>query len=124
MRRDTKAVTRRQRYFTDEIGVSESPFEDYPAIMHNRNDAPRLLGLEHLVFEPSPDVLERGVQPLCHVFDHPDEGRHHASRPRGGRLIVAVSWAARCSASCMSNIARAAALRFSLSSSRWSVHQS
>jgi hypothetical protein len=44
---------------------------------------------------------------------------HHASRPRGGRAV-----AARCSASCLSNIARAAAERFSLSSSRCSVHQS
>ena len=49
---------------------------------------------------------------------------YHASRPRGGRLVAAVSGAARCSASCLSNIARAAALRFSLSSSRCSVHQS
>jgi hypothetical protein len=45
--------------------------------------------------------------------------RHQASRPRGGRLASVL----RCSASCLSNIARAAAERFSLSSSRCSVHQ-
>src|SRR6516162_2581222 len=116
MRRDTKAMTWRQRRLADNLGTAEGPFEDDPAIMHNRNDAPRLLGLADLVLEPSRDVLERGLQPFVHGFVR---RCYHASRPRGGRAGIA----ARCSASCLSNIARAAALRFSESSSRCSLHQ-
>src|SRR5215469_4849791 len=60
MRRDTKTMTWRQRRLADNIGTAEGPFEDDPAIMHNRNDAPRLLGLVDLIFEPAWDVIERG----------------------------------------------------------------
>ena len=51
---------------------------------------------------------------------------HHASRPRAGRATPgptsASSRAARCSASCLSNIALAAALRLALNSARLSPH--
>jgi hypothetical protein len=49
---------------------------------------------------------------------------YHASRPRAGRAMPALapSRAARCSASCLSNIALAAALRLALNSSRLSPH--
>lgn len=51
---------------------------------------------------------------------------YHASRPRFGRAMPAPASAnsrfSRCSASCLSNIAFAAALRFALNSSRLSPH--
>src|SRR5262249_9707984 len=68
MRRDTKAMTWRQRRLADNIGKAEGPFEDDPAIMHNGNDGARLLALADLIFEPAWDVIERRLQPLCHVF--------------------------------------------------------
>jgi len=49
---------------------------------------------------------------------------HHASRPRSGRPSGLVSRTARCSASCLSNIALAAALRLALNSARLSPHHS
>jgi 6-phosphogluconolactonase len=75
-------------------------------------------------FAPCPNVcagLSGLDMPLLFRF-----GRYQASRPRAGRAMPgptsANSRAARCSASCLSNIALAAALRLPLNSARLSPH--
>ena len=66
MRSDAKAVTRGQCRAGAEIGDAERLFQDHVALGGDRDDATGRLGLAHLKFDPSRDVVERGRQPLLH----------------------------------------------------------
>jgi hypothetical protein len=66
MRRDPKAVARRQLLAGVEIGATESMFEDDLAAMADGNHAAGLLRCPHLKFEPVADVVHRVLQPRLH----------------------------------------------------------
>ena len=82
MRRHAEAMTRRERYSADEIGVPEGPLEDHPTIVNDRDHAARLRGVARLVFEPAWDVIERGLQPFVHGFVRKD-----VTTPRGRAAV-------------------------------------
>jgi len=96
------------------------------------HDLGRLSALAIFATCPSSSDVSRMVSEAVSVISHQYSRRsdalapHQASRPRAGRAmpgpVSASSRAARCSASCLSNIALAAALRLALNSARLSPH--
>ena len=66
MRCDPKPVAWRELLAGGKVGMPECEFADNPAAMGDGDDAAGLLRGTHLEFDPTVDVVDRGLQPWFH----------------------------------------------------------